>query len=77
MEIYHILMSYVYPCLNDLVLFSFYVNFDVKQNVCGRVPQILRVGKSIELIMASFQLLSELDKVLINCLVRFCFNIFF
>lgn len=32
--------------------------------MCEGVFQILRVGKSLELIMASFQLLNELDKVL-------------
>lgn len=34
--------------------------------MCEAVFQILRVGKSLELITESFRLLNELDKVL-NC----------
>lgn len=51
-------------------MYSFCVNNHVFMwiwlcsKMCEAVFQILRVGKSLELIMASFQLLNELDKVL-------------
>ena len=41
------------------------------------VFQILRLGKSLELIMASFQLLNELDKVYLRSLILIQLTVYF
>ena len=63
-------LSHDFSVFGEDIMYSFCVNNHVFMwiclcsKMCEAVFQILRVGKSLELIMASFQLLNELDKVL-------------
>lgn len=52
--------------LSNIFYFLFWMWIWLWSKMCEAVFQILRFGKSLELIMASFQLLNELDEVFID-----------